>query len=165
MHMKKVVLFLVSLLMLTMVFACDKGDIPYDNWKRIEINDCGSIEIPSEWSYFYEDGKLYIVDENAEPVMIQSDNRKVYEGDSNKFYGNYKKIELIDGENYSNSSTYEVFKFLLDDKEVELQNIKLFVDPDEETLLDKDVNLIVWKTDIGEKVVKKIAKSFDGSGR
>ena len=160
MHMKKVVLLLVSLLMLTMVFACDKGDIPYDNWKRIEINDCGSIEIPSEWSYFYEDGKLYIVDENAEPVMIQSDNRKVYEGDSNKFYGNYKKIELIDGENYSNSSTYEISKFLLDDKEVELQSINLYV-LSRGSLLDKDVNLIVWKTDIGEKVVKKIAKSYD----
>lgn len=160
MHMKKVVLLLVSLLMLTMVFACDKGDIPYDDWKRIEINDCGSIEIPSEWSYFYEDGKLYIVDENAEPVMIQSDNRKVYEGDSNKFYGNYKKIELIDGENYSNSSTYEISKFLLDDKEVELQSINLYV-LSRGSLLDKDVNLIVWKTDIGEKVVKKIAKSYD----
>lgn len=160
MHMKKVVLLLISLLMLTMVFACDKGDIPYDNWKRIEINDCGSIEIPSEWSYFYEDGKLYIVDENAEPVMIQSDNYKVYEGDSNKFYGNYKKIELIDGENYSNSAKYEISKFLLDDKEVELQSINLYV-LSRGSLLDKDVNLIVWKTDIGEKVVKKIAKSYD----
>ena len=160
MHMKKVVLFLVSLLMLTMVFACDKGDIPYDNWKRIEINDCGSIEIPSEWSYFYEDGKLYIVDENAEPVMIQSDNYKVYEGDSNKFYSNYKKIESVYNEGFSNSSMYEISKFSLDDKEVELRSINLCVFSGD-ALLDKDVNLIVWKTDIGEKVVKKIAKSYD----
>ena len=162
MHMKKT--FLLLLLVSTLLFSCSKSDFAYDDWNKIEISGCGSIEIPDKWSHFYEDGMLYIIDENAEPVIIQCDNYKIYEGDSNKFYSNYRKIECVYSESFSNSSSYEISKFLFDNKEVELPIIGLYVESDEtldeDVALDKSVNLIVWKTDIGEKMIKKIAKSY-----
>ena len=112
MHMKKT--FLLLLLVSTLLFACSKSDFTYDNWNKIEISGCGSIEIPDKWSHFYEDGMLYIIDENAKPVIIQCDNYKIYEGDSNKFYSNYRKIECVYNESFSNSSSYEISKFLFD---------------------------------------------------
>ena len=62
MHMKKT--FLLLLLVSTLLFSCSKSDFAYDDWNKIEISDCGSIEIPDKRSW---------ADRVAEAVLFDRD--------------------------------------------------------------------------------------------
>lgn len=148
-------LVLNSICVCTGLFGCSSI---YDDWQVVYIEGCGIIKIPNEWSYFNEDGVIYILDESSVPVMIQSYNYNcdMRKEESNKYYSNYKKIELVYNQVFSNSAVYEISKFLYEGKEIELSVIDLYV----ETVDCSDVILVVWNTDVEEKLIKDIAKSF-----
>ena len=162
MFLKKVSLvLLVLLLVLNSICGCAKlfgRSSIYDDWQVINIEGCGIIRIPNEWSYFNEDGVIYVLNESSVPVMIQSHNYVMKEEESNKYFSNYKHLERLSNEVFSNSAMYEISTFLYEDKVIELPVINLYVETND--LEYKNVILVVWNMDIEEKLIKDIAKSF-----
>lgn len=138
--------------MLLNLYACVRlldDTSQYEDWQTVEIKECGTMKIPGEWSWFTEDGTLYILDENAEPVMIQCHNYATGVRESNKYYKNYKYLEFLSNKCLSNGAFPIVCKFLHEDEVLELRLINL-----------GDVILIVWKTDLQEDIFDRIVKSF-----
>ena len=146
---------LICLLILFFIPACF-----YNKWQTIHIEDCGKLKIPEECSYFVEDDKVYIVDEEQNPVMIETFSYPgTYEWehgemDENKYYSEIVSLECLQSEGFSNSAIYGTYLMEVNGEKTEKYFISL---PNE----NEDLDLIVWDPTIDLKQVKKIARSFE----
>ena len=122
----------------------------YDGWQTVDIDYCGSIKIPENWSPFSEDGVLYILDENGTPAMIQCQTYQTGRVESNKYYKDYKFLENDFNEVFSNSAQYVTAYFLCDNKKFLIRIIHLI-----------NVDFAVWNSDIEDSVIRDIAESFE----
>ena len=145
--MKKKLLCAVLVFMLVILCGCSSK---YDGWQTVAIDYCGSIKIPENWSSFSEDGVLYILDENGTPAMIQCRTYQTGQAESNKYYKDYKFLELEFSEGFSNSAQYATAYFLYDNKKFLIRIISL-----------NNVYFAVWNSDIEDSVVRDIAESFE----
>lgn len=146
--MKKKLLCAVLFLMIALLLSgCSSK---YDGWQTVDMDYCGSIKIPEKWSSFSEDGVLYILDENGSPAMIQCRTYQTGRAESNKYYKDYKFLELKFSEVFSNSAQYVTAYFLYDNKRSLMRIISL-----------NNVYFAVWNSDIEDSVIKDIAKSFE----
>ena len=108
--MKKKLLRAVLFLMIALLLSgCSSK---YDGWQTVDMDYCGSIKIPEKRSSFSEDGVLYILDENGSPAMIQCRTYQTGRAESNKYYKDYKFLELKFSEVFSNSAQYVTAYFL-----------------------------------------------------
>lgn len=157
--MKKIVQLLIVILLIVLFASCSEEYA--DDWKKIEIDDCGILAIPSDWIFFEEDGYYYITDQNDVPIMIQTYSNVVDTDmdkinsvtESNKYYDDVKEIKSVRSEVLSNGVCYGVSLMRRDGKDSERYMLELYN--------DKTVVFVVWSDTVTEELLVKIAKSFE----
>lgn len=137
------------------------GFYTYWNWKEVCIENKDTLKIPKRWDCFEEDNKTYIVDEQGNPVMIET-TEYMYTDDwqnleeNNKFFS--KKIRMKDlyGGGFSNSVFLQ--EVLIKDDEGERGEYVLIF-PTED--YEEEYYFIVWDSEISKKMIEKVAWSFE----
>ena len=147
--MKKVIVFLT--LILVLLCSCGQKN---EGWQKVSIENVGTIEIPGEWSFSFEDDLLYIFDENSTPVIIQlkSETEEV----SDKYHDNYKYNGSITNPVLSNSAIYGKCEIMYENVEIE----RLYISLPMEGWEQPDFELIFWDTEIDTDMQERIAKTF-----
>jgi hypothetical protein len=154
--MKRIIAFVFVLICIFQIAGCSLYN--YDGWKTIHVDSCGTVKLPSEWLVYEKDGLLYVVDEEENPIMIQS---KSYAGikdddmgqtEANEYFQEVTCVKTLSSAYYSNSAGYGVV--LVEKNGV--QSEQLFLDLGAYPY----VQMIIWDDTVDEKLVKKIAKSF-----
>ena len=141
--MKRIISLVLSLTLLLLIgCASDTAD-----WKQINIEDCGTIKIPSQWDVVVEDDIIYIT-ENEKPIMITT--KRSGERESNLYYKDYVYVDFISSAVLSNGVIYGRCKCIYDNKTVEMYYLSL----------DSGIVFLVWNQEITKDTVVKIAKTF-----
>lgn len=144
--MKKV--FAVILVLIMFLSACSSKT---EDWKIVNIKNCGTIKIPNEWDSFVQDDVIYIMqDEN--PKMISY--MRSEQNESNAYFSNFKYIEMITSAVLSNNAIYGKAKYLYLDKEIE----RFYLDLGGTT--GEWIEFLVWDETVSEKLLISIAKTF-----
>ena len=136
----------------------------YWNWKEVTIKNNDTLKIPKKWDCFSENNKIYIVNEQGNPVMIET-TEYMYTDDwqtleeKNKFFS--KKIRMKDlyGAVFSNGVFLQ--EVLIKDDEGEREGYVLCF-PTED--YEEEYYFIVWDSEISKKMIEKIAWSFVSGG-
>ena len=138
------------------------GMYNYSKWKTIYIEDCGKLKIPEEWSYFVEEDKVYIIDEEQKPVMIETfsypgpSDWEHGEMDENKYYSEIVSLVCLQSQVFSNSAVCGTYLMEVDGEKTKKYFLSL--ENEDSTVIN---DLIVWDPTIDLKQVKKIAQSFE----
>lgn len=154
--MKLLIAVLLVILVICSMVGCSRYN--YEGWKEISIRNIGTLKIPSEWACYEEDGKLYFVDENQIPAMIETHSYcSGFEGDSpgdvdsNRFFDNYRCLRHISSTVFSNGAVYGEYLIEINSNQHQYYFLDL---GGEET-----ISLIIWDDTIDIEFVKKIAWS------
>lgn len=152
--MKRFIAILLAILAVFSLGGCSRYN--YDGWKEISIWNIGTLKIPSEWTYYEKDDKLYFLDENQVPVMIETHSYcsgdKPGNMDCNDFFDEYRCLQHISSTVFSNGAVYG--EYLIEINSNQCQHYFLDL-PGEES-----ISLIIWDDTIDIEFVKKIAWSF-----
>ncbi len=158
--MKKFLLFFLLLSSL-LLSGCGQE---YENWKKVEIKEIGSVKIPNEWVVAYSEGKLYITDKSLENAdcnvfFLQTNSFSSFEGEkgiveSNKFCENLQNLQTKTSAVFSNSAIYGTMLFSVDGTEEEMRYLYL---PTENTR----ILLVSWHNAVDQDTLLKIAKSYE----
>lgn len=137
----------------------------YKDWQTMCVEGCGTIKIPKDWMYYVKDEKFYVLDEENNPIMIEtfSNNRepgsKLWIEDSNIFYseifygGSINSVVIPNGVIYGN--------VLVKREGVKEGKIYLVLPKANVTVENMcGMNLIVWDKTLDMKTIEKIAWSF-----
>lgn len=147
--MKKNICFILVISML-LLCGCTSST---ENWKEIDIADCGTLKIPDEWTFLIENGIMYIID-GDKPIMISC--KRTGENESNLYFSDYKYVEFISSSVLSNGPIYGKAKYLYEDSPIELYYLDLGY-----TLHDDElIEFVVWDQEISEDFLINIAKTF-----
>lgn len=136
----------------TMLFLCGCSSILKCEWQTIAMNNCGTMKIPANWTYFVEDGVMYILNDKNEPAMISYDVSK--ESNSNRYIKDFQLIEWISNEVLSNEPMLGRAKYRHGDDEIVRYFLNLTTNSDD------DVEFIVWDEEITKEMLVAIAKTF-----
>ncbi len=147
--------------MLILVFVFSGCNLyNYDGWQNVEIENCGTFSIPGNWSYFIEDDKYHFVDENSNPMMIQTysfagfDENEQGQKESNAFFEEVQCLQTLSSAVLSNGSIYGKVQMLCNGQESE----KFYINLDTED--GSAILFIFWDNSIDKDMVEKIANSF-----
>lgn len=147
--MKKVICFIF--IIFTVILCSCSSDT--DNWKTICIENCGTMKIPNNWTFFIENDIMYIMD-GKNPVMISCE--RTGKKESNLYFTDYQYIDFISSAVLSNDPIYGKAKYLYKGEEIERYYLNLG-----ETIHDEEiVEFVVWEQKMSEETLIKIAKTF-----
>lgn len=155
--MKKTLVFIViSSLFLLIVAGCAAEKT--SGWQTIEIPDCGTLKIPPDWTYYENEGWIYILDHAQKPAMIQTksfpgvDGRTPGETESNDFFTEVTNLRLLTSAVFSNGAIYG--SYLTEHNGNQSEEFFL------EIGYDRHVTLLVWDETMDEAMLKTIAHTF-----
>ncbi len=140
-------ILIVSILLL---YGCASST---KNWKKVDIEDCGTLKIPNEWTFRVENNIMYIVN-GEKPIMISC--KRTGESESNLYFNDYKYIEFINSSVLSNGPIYGKAQYLYKSTPIELYYLNLGYTLNDEEL----VEFVVWDQEISEEFLIIIAKTF-----
>lgn len=123
-----------------------------DDWKILNIEECGTIQIPNDWEYSFRDGIIYITS-NEKPIMISYE--RTGKSETNYFFSNFKYVDISTSAVLSNGAIYGKAKYYYLDNEIERYYLNLG-----ETKNGELVEFLVWDKDMNEQLLLKIAKTF-----
>ena len=156
--MKKVIS--VFLLIVTLC-SCSELFYDYDGWQTVTIDGIGTLKLPAEWMYYYDNDLMHITDEDGTIIAIQSESFVIYhEGttfgkvESNSHFKEVQQIESMGGTQFSNCADYGYVKMIADGSESENLRIRL------RNSNSAPFQIIFWDETVTEDLVAKIAWSF-----
>lgn len=148
--MKKAVIWII---IFSALCGCFYGCAPkHEDWQVIELGNCGTIKIPPEWQCFTEDGLIYILDEELNPIMIE--RAPFCDPQSNKYYSNFFYTDSVATASFSNSTICGEMIVVHEGYEKEM----LFLTTNGPNLTWKE--FIVWDESLSMDELKEIAKTF-----
>ena len=147
--MKKIICFIliVSLLLLC---SCN---LDTKNWKKVYIQNCGTLKIPNEWTFFIENDIMYITEEEK-PIMISC--KRSGDNESNLYFNDYQYVEFISSAVLSNGPIYGRAKYIYKNNTIELYYLDLGPTRNDGELIE----FVVWDEGISEEFLIKLAKTF-----
>lgn len=135
----------------------------YDNWRTISFGGYGKIKIPKEWSMYHDGEFYYILDENDEPMLVQTSSMPHISGDNEDVPVGPEKNDYCDALTrnkrpftacHSNGAGYGSVEIDRDGYVSANYYISL---PKNE----KRIYLIFWDENVEEDYVLKFVKSYD----
>ncbi len=155
--MKK--LFLIIMLAFSLC-GCSRQ---YEGWKKIELQDYGSIKVPEGWVSHIQDNEVYFVDEGVTEFTEENIHLGGYIYGVDKPDEPFKVLpEIIKAENtnknqvYSNDTYRGINKYYINGEWCEKGYIQLGVSE-----RDIEIFLIAWDDTVSYDDLEKIAKSFN----
>lgn len=158
--MKKI----IPVLLVVIVLCSCSNPYQYNGWKTLDVEDVGTLKLPAEWTYYYEDGLLYIVDENESLIATQSKSYGGWSGDahnsgiveSNSFFDEVQQICCLQATTVSTGTAYGTAKMIADGNESENYFLIYFGEP--------TFQMVFWDETVSEDLIAKIAWSFNSAG-
>lgn len=165
-HLRIVVLTMVllstSLFMLFCIIYKEPilGFYIYWNCQEVTIKNNDTLKIPKRWDCFSEDNKTYIVNEQGEPVIIETSGYTYSEDwmtleEDNNFFSAEVRIKGLYGCGFSNSAS--MLKVVMEDDERKREGYVLSFPT---SGYAEEYHFIVWDSEIDERKVEKIVWSF-----
>lgn len=155
--MKKALVFIVIFsLVLPILVGCSA--INTSGWQTIEIPNCGTLQLPADWSYYEKDGLVYILDHAQNPVMIQTKSYPDVDGripgatESNDFFTEVTNLQILTSAVFSNGAIYGTYLTEHNGNQSE----KLFLSIG----YIRTIDLLVWDETMDEEMLKTIANTF-----
>lgn len=150
--MKKIILFSVIGIVLCAVFL---GNFVFRletaSWQTVSLDDTITVKLPEHWQLVEEGGLIYVLNENEEPVMIESYRGR--ELSSNKYVSDYYCNNYWKQVHVNDSVEYGIVTVIHADEFKELWYLDLYFD-------EKDNLFVVWDTSVNERTVANIAKTY-----
>lgn len=145
------IIILASILcVLLLINSCAQND----DWKTIDIDEYGKVDIPKDWTYSIVDEFLVIYsDSNQNNIaLVQYRSGETVNGD----FDNVAELIFIQDENFSNSSAITKYEVHYKDGSVAERYMLYFTGPNNY----QSTEFICLDDSISEDTLKKIAKSF-----
>lgn len=148
---------LIAIIIVILICSCSNK---YKGWQTIDIEKCGTLKIPNEWSCIEENGLLYFLDENMELIAFQTESRTVAyveeqqygELESNKYFDEVQNLALLSSCMYGNGACQGKHLLKIDGEQHTRYYIKFGY--------DRSILMIFWDESITEDLTIKIANSF-----
>ncbi len=137
--------------------------IPKPNYdtQTITLENSGTFKVPNEWKYYKKDNRIYFVDANEQPIMIQHHSYANFsetidaqpgEKEINQFF-EIQALELLESEIFSNCGTLCKTKWLINGSETKKYEI--------EFSYGTEYSFIVLDDSLSKKDLKIIVNSYE----
>ena len=152
--MKKVLFFFLTLSIVFSTVGCSRASTRH--WQTIYLPECGTLKIPEDWRMFEKDDRIYIVDADDQPVMIQVlswcgiEDGEQGIAESNAYFEDVIPMKCLSSAVFSNSAAYGEVLVSCEN----IQSTKLFLD------LPPSEMFIVWDETVDMEMLITIAKTF-----
>lgn len=152
--MKKTLIFTLILCIVLFAVGCSRASTRH--WQTIYLPECGTLKIPEDWRMFEKDDRIYIVDADDQPVMIQVlswcgiDDDQQGVAESNAYFEDVIPMKCLSSAVFSNSAAYGEVLVSCEN----IQSTKLFLD------LPPSEMFIVWDETVDLDMLRTIAKTF-----
>lgn len=152
------------LLIAIFVFSLSGCSSRYNGWKKIELQDYGSIKVPEKWECHIQENEIYFVDEGTtefseENVHLGGYIYDMHSSDStyvpSNVFPEIEKAEGVKGEVYSNSAYRGIKNYYIHGEWHEKRHITIYV-----SKYDKEIYMIAWDDTVSYDDLEKIAVSF-----
>lgn len=155
--MKKSVIFACILSLLVPILS---GCVQWETrgWQTVEIQDCGTLRLPSDWTCYEKGGLIYIVNHARRPVMIETtsspsaDGRIPGDTEANDFFADITNLRHLTSAVFSNGAIYGTY---LTEHQGQ-QSEKLYLNIG----YDRSITLLVWDDTMSESMLKTVAQTF-----
>ena len=94
----------------------------YSGWQTVDIPISCTIKVPPEWEHYEENGIVYFVDKDQNPIMIQKDE----EESSNKFFNTIEYVKTLNSVGLSIGIAYGKARISINDQECERYFLKTY---------------------------------------
>lgn len=146
--MKIGVISILVVVCICYMFGCPEK---HTDWQTVYFIDCGTMKIPPEWQMISEEGRIYILNQEGNPVLIQYHGTG--EPETCRYFSDMKYVDFITSAGLSNSAIYGREIYLCGNQKKEY----LYVD----LLGDSSIHFIVWDENLSQKELIDIASTFD----
>lgn len=153
---RQVTILILMIFIVSLNAGCTLYD--YDDWQAVYIEGCGAFSVPPQWQSYEENGRIYILNENAELAMLQAVSYTENRSDSDDLaeqnnFPEIKSLEMLTSCCLGNSAVYGTELVEKNGEESTVYYLDI-------TMTDKLVKFYFCDDTVGEKFVKKIASSF-----
>lgn len=143
--MKRILFTLLVFVLCVMLTGCFTS---YICWQNVELYSNITLRMPMGWSSFVEEGLIYILNENSEPVMIEF--KEVGVSESNKYYKDFVYEDFITSNVNSNGVIYGKAMIRYENNCLQL-----------DYMFCNGIDFIVWDKTLPQDVLVKISKSYN----
>ncbi len=150
--------FIFALILCVVLASAGCSNATTKNWQTISIPGCGTMKIPEDWQMFEEDDRIYIVDADDRPIMIQtlsycgSKDGQQGPAESNAYFENVTPMKYLSSAVLSNCAVYGEMLVSYEGT----QSTKLFLDVG----YDPSIEFIVWDETVDMDMLVTIAETF-----